>query len=134
MIFDNPKSRPPARIERWNLRLQGYDFKDTTSQTEEYVNFHASHAVPKAMSITEIQQVTAKDRVMQSLVDMIRTGKFEISGNRELAQFEKVNDELTVNDEANIIMRDNRIVMPTSLRERAVALAHEGHQGLETSA
>ena len=27
-------------------------------------------------------------------------------------------------------MRDNRIVMPTSLRERAVALAHEGHQEL----
>ena len=90
----------------------------------------ASHAVPKAMSITEIQQATAKDRVMQSLVDMIRTGKFEISGNRELAQFEKVKDELTVNDEANIIMRDNRIVMPTSLRGRVVALAHEGHQGL----
>ena len=152
MIFDNPKSQPPARIECWNLRLQGYDFtavhtrgdlnpsdflsrhcntqhEERTQQgalAEEYVNFLASHAVPKAMS----KQATAKDRVMQSLVDMIRTGKFEISGSRELAQFEKVKDELTVNDEANIIMRDNSIVMPTSLRERAVALAHEGHQGL----
>ena len=26
LILDNPKSKPPARIERWNLRLQGYDF------------------------------------------------------------------------------------------------------------
>ena len=26
LIFGNPKSKPPARIERWNLRLQGYDF------------------------------------------------------------------------------------------------------------
>ena len=27
LILSNPKSRPPARIERWNLRLQGYDFE-----------------------------------------------------------------------------------------------------------
>jgi hypothetical protein len=26
LIFNNPQSRPPARIERWNLRLQDYDF------------------------------------------------------------------------------------------------------------
>ena len=26
MILNNPMSRPPARIERWNLRLQDYDF------------------------------------------------------------------------------------------------------------
>lgn len=25
-IFNNPKSKPPARIERWRLRLQAYDF------------------------------------------------------------------------------------------------------------
>ncbi len=27
LIFSNPKSKPPPRIERWNLRLQGYDFE-----------------------------------------------------------------------------------------------------------
>ena len=27
LILSNPKSRPPARIERWNLRLQGYEFE-----------------------------------------------------------------------------------------------------------
>ena len=26
MIFNNARSKPPARIERWNLRLQGYNF------------------------------------------------------------------------------------------------------------
>ncbi len=26
LIFGNPKSQPPARIQRWNLRLQGYEF------------------------------------------------------------------------------------------------------------
>ena len=27
LIFSNPKSKPPPCIERWNLRLQGYDFE-----------------------------------------------------------------------------------------------------------
>ena len=27
MIFANPQSKPPARIECWLLRLQQYDFK-----------------------------------------------------------------------------------------------------------
>ena len=26
LILRNPKSKPPARIERWNLRIQDFDF------------------------------------------------------------------------------------------------------------
>ena len=83
LIFSNPKSKPPPRIERWNLRLQGYDFEvvhtegsqnpsdflsrhssanDNDKQgtlAEEYVNFLASAAVPKAMTLAEIQEATA---------------------------------------------------------------------------
>ena len=29
LILNNPQSRPPARIERWNLRLQDYEYKGT---------------------------------------------------------------------------------------------------------
>lgn len=27
VILNNPRGRPPARVERWRLRLQPYDFK-----------------------------------------------------------------------------------------------------------
>jgi hypothetical protein len=27
LMFNNSRSRPPARIERWGLRLQTYNFK-----------------------------------------------------------------------------------------------------------
>lgn len=43
--------------------------------------------------------------------------------------YPSIQDELVVHDE-NILLRDNRIVMPTSLRERAVSLTRECHQGL----
>ena len=91
LILNNPKSKPPARIERWNLRLQGYDFEVVhtkgsdnpsdylsrhTSLTsndkqdrmaEEYVNFVTSFAVPKAMTLDEIKQATAEDVTLQYL-------------------------------------------------------------------
>ncbi len=83
MILGNPKSKPPARIERWNLRIQDFDFNvvytsgannasDFLSRhpsssdaarvqedvAEEYVNFLTAHAVPKAMTLKEIKEET----------------------------------------------------------------------------
>ena len=82
LIFSNPKSRPPAHLECWNLRLQAYDFElmhtkgsDNPSDylsrhtnfvssdkldkmAEEYVNFVTSFAVPKAVILEQIQQAT----------------------------------------------------------------------------
>ena len=40
-----------------------------------------------------------------------------------------VRDELTVHSD-NILLRNNRIVLPKSLLQRAVNIAHEGHQGV----
>jgi len=163
LIFNNAKSKPPARIERWNLRLQGYDFtvvhtKGTLNPSDflsrhpsqcdsakpdtiadEYVKFIINHAVPKAMTLSEIQQATKEDNTLQCLMDVIRQNKWDLVENnelqvegvdeRELKLFSKVKDELTVS-EMNIILRDTRIVVPTALRDKAIMLAHEGHQGL----
>ena len=49
---------------------------------------------------------------------------------RELKLFSRVKNELSVNSETDIVLRDTRIVVPTALREKALLLAHEGHQGL----
>ena len=40
-----------------------------------------------------------------------------------------VRDELTVHSD-NILLENNRIVLPKSLLQRAVNIAHEGHQGV----
>ena len=76
LIFGNPKSKPPARIERWNLRLQGYDLSGThqrkpesfrfplrhphsskpkkqETMAKDYINFLSGHAVPKAMTLSD---------------------------------------------------------------------------------
>ena len=48
----------------------------------------------------------------------------------ELQLFWKVKGELAVNKDTDIILQRNRVVLPTSLRQRAISIAHEGHQGL----
>ncbi len=130
-IFNNPESKPPARIECWNLRLQGYDFKVAhiegtqnpsdylsrhssinetrqSSLAEEYVNFLSSHAVPKAMTLDEIQRATVQDRTLQCVTHLVRTQEwdkletlppeFQNIDHTELNLFKHVKDELTVND------------------------------------
>ncbi len=160
LILNNAKSKPPARIERWNLRLQEYEFTavhtkgednpsdflsrhpgQQTSGKEEkmatdYIRFISTHAVPKAMSLSDIQQATETDDTLQKLAELVRTGNWnsltdsENVDIAELKMFSKIREELTVNTDSSIILRGTRIVLPLSLRKQAMEIAHEGHQGL----
>ena len=155
LIFYNPKS--PARIERWNLRLQGYNFTVVhtkgSQNPSDFLSRHPNpkenekldllaedylitHAVPKAMSLEEIQLATKADNTLQRLTEIIHMEQWEsvIRGSTwegvdqsELQLFSKVKDELTVNDDSGIILPGSRIVIPS---QKAISLAHEGHQGL----
>jgi transposase InsO family protein len=162
-IWNNPRSKPPARIEKWGLRLQAYDCEivykagksnaadymsrhplesdesDRESKvTEEYVNFLASNSVPKAMTLEEVKVETKADPTMQHVAELIRSRKWleaytDTSSDIDLSEIKslaQVKDELTVTTDSDIILRGSRIVMPKSLRQRAVELSHEGHQGI----
>lgn len=84
-IFNNPNSKLPAKIERWRLKLQPYNFtvqykpgksnaadymsrhpfKRATSEVsniaEDYVNYITENAVPKALTFEKISDETHKD-------------------------------------------------------------------------
>lgn len=168
-IFNNPKSKPPARIERWSLRLQPYNYtvcykagKDNPAdymsrhpaqvshisnittvngrRAEEYVNFVAANAVPKAMTLVEIQDATKNDPTLREVIRLIKDGSWRsLSGKQSVTEgvdgstlmaFKRIKDELTVTVDEDIVLRGTRIVIPHSLQCRAVSLAHEGHQGI----
>ena len=58
LIFNNPKSRPPARIERWLLRLLQYDFKvkykSGASNIADYMSRHPKSYSDKDLSLIHI--------------------------------------------------------------------------------
>ena len=101
-IYGSPKSKPPARIERWAIRLQPCDATviyrpgsdnpaDFLSRqpcrhvnrasreekvVEEFVNYVTVNSVPKAMSIEHVRRETLIDPTLQAVIQALRTGKW----------------------------------------------------------
>ena len=105
---------------------------------EHYVNALASVATPIALTVDEVKHETAKDVTLQAVIRLVQTNTWhDIAQYRGtevsyecLLSFSKVRDTLTVNESADLVMRDYQIVIPSTLQKRVVELAHEGPQGM----
>ena len=160
LIYQNPKSRTSARLERWCLRLQDYTFhvkyrpgstnpsdylsrhpvtkcnNNQPSLSDDHVRFVAQNAVPIAMDIQTIRKAVQQDPTQQKLIEILQQNTWNSFANdqnidiNELRAYEKVRNELSLTPEVDLIVRGSRLVIPKSLREQVTRLAHEGHQGL----
>ncbi|KAK3711382.1 hypothetical protein QZH41_003258, partial [Actinostola sp. cb2023] len=104
---------------------------------EEYINFVSQHAVPIAINLEEVKSATLNDHTLQRVIECIRNGSWYKKDaqdlrldNRAFNSYQMVKDELSVNAEGNLVLRGTKIVMPDSLQNRSVDIAHEGHQGM----
>ncbi|XP_068675612.1 uncharacterized protein [Montipora foliosa] len=151
-IYSNPSSKPPARVERWALRLQPHQITvkcllrhptkhagETSRQqkvAEEYVSYLATTSTLKALKIQSIEEATQSDATLKAVAEAIAKGnwhhvvKHRCVDVEEFRLLERVKDELTVSASGNLILRTTRLLIPKSLHEHVVNLAHEGHQGL----
>lgn len=149
-ISYSPTWKPPARIKRWGLRLQPYKFRiqysaridnpaDVLSRlplanqaphacntAEVYVQYIAQNAAPKAIILSEIQEATKEDPDLQTLGRCISTNNS--SKTNATRPYLGIKTELTVLD--NLILCGSTIVIPTSLQQETLHLAHKGHQGI----
>ena len=148
-IFSNRK-QAPARFERWKLRLMPYDCKliyrpgkdaenpadflsrhpcpsdsELQNLAEDHDNYVCTTAVPKAMTLEDIKRTTKVDAEMQALIKAIETDRWT---SPEVQDYKRLKDEFSVNN--GVVLRKNRILIPPTLRSRAVELAHLGHQGI----
>lgn len=145
-LFNRVQSKPSARIERWILRLQSYDFVvryepgknnmadplSRMSQGEEEivgeidtVAWLAQEIKPCALSIEEIESETKRDDRLQAVKEAIFSGHWDAVP----VEFRTatIKDDLTTYGE--LILRGDRIVIPKELQNRVVELAHSAHQG-----
>ena len=145
------KSRPPARIERWVLRMQIFDYTieykpgseniadslsrlscchskeegKTRNVAEEYVRFIAQTATPTAMTTREVEEHSHRDAELSEVRRCIHEG---VWNNKECVKYIPVKEELCVI--GKVVLRGTRIVIPQSLRQQVLAIAHEGHVGI----
>uniref|UniRef100_A0A671TFE1 Gypsy retrotransposon integrase-like protein 1 n=1 Tax=Sparus aurata TaxID=8175 RepID=A0A671TFE1_SPAAU len=142
----SPKSKPPARIERWALRLQPYCFKvvykpgpqnaaDSLSRLtvnqpvkkgtmEDHVYWVTQHAVPHAFTPQQMEELSAADPTLVALQSCIKTGDW----SKCEPVYRTVKSELST--VGKIVLRGSRIVIPQAARRQTLMLAHEGHQGI----
>ena len=146
-LFNNPSSKPRARIERWLMDLLRYNFTvtyqpgksnpadyaprhpvdvatvdeyDETAETEHYVAYIARNAVPKAMTLKEVELATSQDRVLQAVMACIMSGRWhQPPSNVSLAELSRYEN---IKNEQNAV--------PATIQNRTVEIAHEGHLGI----
>ena len=143
LIYSNPMSKSPARIERWMLRLQQYDFKvvykrgaenpadflsrhppesykTTQNEADEYVNFLAHAAILQSMTLKEVASETEKNNTLRAVRAAFRTGHWDADSVRD---YKLIKDEITIDDNDKILLRGSKIILPTS---KTTALLREG--------
>ena len=154
-LYNDPRRPGPFRVERMRLKLQGFSFKvvyrtgklnpaDYTSrhplplsqcsreelkvsaELEAHVNWVVTNDVPPSLKLKEIRTATHCDPVLHDLCYAV---KYKQALNEiKFKQYKNVAEELSV--VKGVLLRGDKIVIPTSLQNKVVKIAHEGHQGL----
>lgn len=91
------------------------------------------------MDLDEVKRATGLDKTLKKVIEYMCTGKWYNLKHLEDADVDllelqiirNVQDELAVYSDT-VLLRDGRLVLPKSLRYRAVAIAHEGHQEIRS--
>lgn len=117
------------------IPTQPGEHKRAAKVAEEYVSFVSHHSTPRAMTLTQIQEETQKDPILQKVSAHIRANTwYKVTADTQhaavLKKFRLVSRELTVSHTDGIILRGTRIVIPTALQDKGLQLAHGGHQGI----
>ena len=144
------KATTCARIERWSLRLIPYNFKihhipgitniaDYISRhavqeiqkgqdyVEEYVNSIVDYNLSLSVKLEALIQATQEDEDLNNVKKILQTDKCH---DDKLRAYYNIRSELsTTND--GLILYGSRIVIPYSLQNEIISVAHQGHQGKE---
>ena len=140
----------PTRIQNFVLKLQPNNFtvrylkgsdnisdilsrtpisetdNETCDLTEKYVNYVMETSLPIALTLDELQQACETNETLIKVRKGIQTNKWGKSD--ALKPYRQIRNELSIKD--SIILKANKIIIPTSLQKRVLNLAHESHQGI----
>lgn len=145
-----------SRAEGWFLRLEHYDFEFvhipgkenisdapsrllTENETNEVgddkmslctVDANADRICEIHLALTneKVREAVEKDEVLQKVLKYVRNGNE--NWPEELERYEAFRDKLF---ELNgLLMKEEKLVLPSSLRNQAIKLAHFSHPGMTT--
>ncbi len=142
----------PPRIQRLGLRLCPYDYKnehiagkanvaDSLSrlplpETEDnsYVDMYMDRVLAvnmmdvQALTLEELKSATMADTTLTQLLSIVETGQWPATLPESLQPYKQCADELSTHD--GLLLRGNRIVLPSAQIQQALKIAHKTHQGI----
>lgn len=145
VIFGS-RSKPCARIERWVLRLQAYNFRvvyrpgktniaDCLSRLcptdspkpfddEYHINQIVHLARPCAIGMDLITEASLQDNEISLVKEALLSNNWDPSINT----YRIFQTELWTHD--GLLLRGSKIIIPQRLRQQVLEAAHEGHPGI----
>ena len=138
-----------ARIERLRLRLMPYNFDliykpgrdeknpadylsrhphitpNRNNVSEEYIAFVTSNSMPDGIRCEDIKIEIQKDKQMLALMHAILTNDWS---DIIVSKYKRFKDELSVYN--GLILRGERLIVPISLQDTVLNIAHKAHQGI----
>ena len=149
-LYKKPISTAPPRIQRMMLKLLKYQFNlvwkegktliiadalsraplsDTENTDEEYEIFTLRNIPISDVKMTKLKDETAKDVALQAVQRYIIFGwpKDKQDLPDEVKPYWNVRDEIYVCD--GLIMKQERVVIPTALRKDMLRQVHSAHFG-----
>jgi len=140
----------PCRVIRWATRLLHYNYsveyipgkknfvadalsRLPSSKHRESLDLFTvtAHFPDSPMSLSEIRAHSRDDTTLQQIVLMTSENKWPSSKTKldsHLQVYWNVREHLSVLDD--ILYKAEKIVIPATLRQKVIAIAHEGHQGM----
>ena len=103
---------------------------------ESIINYVSSTSAPKPVPIEVIRQHTTQDATLQAVMKALHSGNWYLYRNEPNVDkqiFERchlLRQELSASPDYDLLLSDTRIVIPSSLQQNVVDLAHMGHQGI----
>jgi hypothetical protein len=157
-LLKKGSDRQSMRIARWSARLMkyNYDLKFKRGQENKVADALSRLPIPaevheldsddtvichialetmcKSVTLEKLQECTKEDQVLNTVKKHIQTGwpdklrQLDSEIISVLKPYYMIKDDLTICDD--VIMRNDRIVIPKELTGSLLKLAHESHQGM----
>lgn len=98
------------------------------TQLEAHVNVVIAKQLPDSISRHEIAQATLTDLTLQSIIKAITTKDSNEFGKPELKRYKGRATTYSVTNDG-LLTTNDRIVIPESLQQKVLSVAHKSHQG-----